>query len=92
VEDKVKDLTTYEYSLHRNFSFKAEGICAYNVREMIASGYVEMIMPILRSHAQVIMIDNKGGFIADSIEIEQEDVEQIKNIKLVGPTVEPSWK
>ncbi len=81
-ENKIEEMMKYEYVLHRNFRFPAEGICAYNIREMQSSGQLSAIMPILRAHSTVIMAGPDESLILDPIEVENEDVERTMKIKL----------
>lgn len=81
-ENKMKELLAYEYMLHRRFGFPAEGICAYNIREMQSSGQLGVIMPILRAHSTVIMAGSDDTLVLDSINVENEDVERTMKVEL----------
>jgi hypothetical protein len=57
---KINELLEYEQALHRTFSFPGEGICAYNVEELIALGYMGVIMPLIRAHDPVFFSGPSG--------------------------------
>lgn len=81
-EDKIKDLIAYEYALHRKLAFPAEGICAYSIFDLSKSGYLEMIMPLVRAHDPVILAGPRESLILEPEKVEDKDVEEAMRIKL----------
>jgi hypothetical protein len=81
-EDKVKELMAYEYALHRRLRFPAEGICAYNIREMQSSGCLETIMPMIRAHDTVILAGPNESLLLDPVKVEQDEVEEAMQIEI----------
>ena len=81
-EDKVKELMMYEYALHKRLRFSAEGICAYNIREMQSAGHLETIMPIIRAHDTVILAGPNESLLLDPVKVEDNDVENAMQIEI----------
>ena len=75
-KNKVDELVGYENDLHRKFSFPAFGICGFNLIEMGNSGNLEVLWPIIRAHAVVIMTGPGGSFILPPEEVRAKDVEK----------------
>jgi hypothetical protein len=74
-QGKIDDLIEYENALHRKLAFDAEGICAYNVSEMSALGFLNIIMPLVRAHDPVIFSSPKGFFIMKPEKVEKRHIE-----------------
>ena len=74
-ERKVEELVEYEKALHRDFSFPGRGICGYNVTEMVNSGGLELLWPILRAHRLVIMTGPNGSFAMEPEAVKKGDFE-----------------
>ena len=60
---KEKELMSYEYALHRRLSMPAEGICAYNVRELTERNQLGLVMDLVRAHDPVIFTGPVGSLI-----------------------------
>lgn len=73
-ENKVPELLQYERALHRTFSFPAKGVCAYSLVEMANSGNLEMLWPLIRMHALVIMTGPNGSFALEPEKVSEEAV------------------
>ncbi|HUH82907.1 MAG TPA: MEDS domain-containing protein [Nitrososphaerales archaeon] len=81
-ERKVGELVEYEKALHREFSFPGRGICAYNLTEMVNSGGLELLWPILRAHKLVIMTGPNGSFAMEPEGVTKGDVEGTMGVTL----------
>ncbi len=79
---KVKELTMYEYALHREFAFPGMGICAYNVLEMEKSGHLGMLMPLLRAHSRVILTGPLGISMLEPEKLEDNHVERMMQVDM----------
>ena len=74
---KVNELIGYENALHRKMTFAAEGICAYNISEMSALGFLNVFMPLVRAHDPVIFSSPKGFFIVKPEKVEKKHLEMM---------------
>ena len=72
---KVDELVAYENALHRKFAFAAEGICAYNISEMSALGFLGVLMPLVRAHDPVIFASPKGFIVVKPEKVEKKHLE-----------------
>jgi DcmR-like sensory protein len=79
---KVEELLEYERALHREFSFPARGICGYNLMEMVNSGGLELIWPILRAHKLVIMTGPNGSFAMEPESVTENKMEETMGVDL----------
>jgi MEDS: MEthanogen/methylotroph, DcmR Sensory domain len=73
---RVQELVTYEKDLHRKFSFPAMGLCGYNLVKMYNSRNLDVLWPILKAHALVIMTGPRGSFALKPEEVDPHDVEK----------------
>ena len=80
-EGKVKELIDYEYALHRKLAFPAEGICAYNIFDLVHSGKLETIMPLVRAHDPVIIAGPTEGLILEPDKVKPNRVEAAMQIQ-----------
>jgi hypothetical protein len=80
--DMVKELITYENALHRKLSLPAEGICAYNVRELSRRNELGIIMPMVRAHDPVIMTGPNQSLLLEPEKVEEKQVEETMKIRL----------
>ena len=80
--NKVKELMSYEYAMHRRLSLPAEGICAYNIGEMSKLGQLGAVMPMLRAHDPVIMLGPKESLILEPEKVEDKDVEMTMKVRV----------
>jgi hypothetical protein len=74
---KVKELIEYENALHRRLSFDAEGICAYNISEMNALGFLNIMMPLVKAHDPVIFASPKGFLVVKPEKVEKKHLEMM---------------
>ena len=74
---KVDELIDYENALHRKFAFNAEGICAYNISDMSAKGFLNVIMPLVRAHDPVIFASPNGYVIVKPEKVEKKHLEMM---------------
>lgn len=81
-ENKVKDLISYEYALHRKLAFEAEGICGYNIHELSRSGNLGLVMPLVRAHDPVILAGPNQSLILEPEKVEGKDVEDALKVKV----------
>ena len=81
-QGKVDGLIAYENALHRKFSFAAEGICAYNILEMGKSGYLDLVMSLVRAHDPIIFASPKGYLIRRPEKVEEKHVEMIMQVQI----------
>jgi hypothetical protein len=81
-EGKVKELIDYENALHRRFAFPAEGICAYNVHELMKSGDLGMIMDLVRAHDPVILFGPKESLILRPEDVEKRNFEDAMKVRI----------
>ena len=77
---KVDELVDYEKDLHRKFSFPAFGLCGYSLPKIVNSGNLEVLWPILRAHAVVIMTGPNGSFALEPEELESRDIEKTMEV------------
>jgi hypothetical protein len=80
--DKVRELLEYEYFMHRRLSLPAEGICAYNIREVSEHNQLGIIMPLVRAHDPVIMTGPNQSLLLEPEKVEQKQVEETMKIRL----------
>ncbi|HXQ93267.1 MAG TPA: MEDS domain-containing protein [Nitrososphaerales archaeon] len=80
--DKKDELVAYENALHRRFSFAAEGICAYSIAEMVRSGYLDVLMNLVRAHDPVIFASPTGYLLLRPDKIKKKDVEMIMQVQI----------
>jgi len=78
--NKVPELVKYEQDLHRKFSFPAMGLCGYNLVKMANSGSLEVLWPILKAHALVIMTGPNGSFALKPEEVDARDAEKTMGV------------
>ena len=81
-EEKVKELIAYEYAMHRKLAFQAEGICGYNIFDLSKSGYLGMIMPLVRAHDPVMLIGPNQSLLLEPEKVEEKQVEETMKIKM----------
>lgn len=81
-QNKVQDLTKYEYSLHRRTDLPMEILCAYNVIEMSDAGCLDAIMPLVRAHDPVIFTGPLGSTILPPENVEDKDVERMMQVTI----------
>lgn len=74
-EGKFSELIDYENALHRKFSFPAEGICAYNIFDLVRYDKLGTIMPLVRAHDPVILAGPKGGLLLQPEKVEPGQIE-----------------
>ena len=79
-EKKVKELIDYENALHRKLAFPAEGLCAYNIFDLVRSGKLGMIMSLVRAHDPVILAGPTGGLILEPDRVEPGEIEAAMQI------------
>ncbi len=77
---KTEELLMYESAVHRKFSFKAEGICAFNIFEAMSSGFFEMAMPLLRAHDTVIFAGPEGQFVVDPSKVKADQMKRLMEV------------
>ena len=85
-EDKISDLQAYEYALHRVLSMPAEGICAYNVRELTERNQLGIIMDLVRAHDPVIFTGPIGSMLLKPEKVKAEEVEKTTHIRIRVPS------
>jgi MEDS: MEthanogen/methylotroph, DcmR Sensory domain len=76
----TSQLLTYESDLHRKFSFPAIGFCGYNLVKMYNSGDLDVLWPILRAHALVVMTGPNGSFALPPEDVGKKLVEDTMGI------------
>ncbi len=81
-QGKVRELTRYEYALHRKLELSIEAICAYSIVEMNNSGHLEMVMPMLRAHDPVILAGPKVSLVLEPDKVEDKAVEMIMQVRI----------
>lgn len=69
-------LVEYEEYLHRHFSFPAIGVCGYNLVALGNSGRLELLWPVLRAHAVVIMTGPNGAFALEPEKVDRSLVKE----------------
>jgi hypothetical protein len=74
---KVDELIDFEVALHKKFDFDAEGICAYNISQMAALGYLDILMPLVRAHDPVIFSGNEGFLLLKSEKVRMKHAETL---------------
>jgi MEDS: MEthanogen/methylotroph, DcmR Sensory domain len=72
---KVEELMAYEKALHRKFNFPGKAICGYNLVEMGNTESLDVLWPILKAHALVIMTGPHGSFALEPEKITNEKIE-----------------
>ncbi len=83
-EGKVRELMMYEYALHRQFKFPAEGICAYNILELQKTGHLDKIMPMIRAHDTAILAGPEEWVILDPMKAEDDDVHDVLKVPITA--------
>lgn len=78
----MKELIDYECALHRKFSFPAEGICAYNIFDLVHSGNLDTIMPLVRAHDPVILAGPMEALVLEPDKVERGEVEAAMQIRV----------
>ena len=78
----VKELMAYEYAMHRRLSLPAEGICAYNIRELIACNELGVIMPMVRAHDPVILTGPNQSLVLQPEKVEEKQVEETMKVRI----------
>jgi hypothetical protein len=81
-EGKVKELMAYEYALHRKFAFPAEGICAYNILDLIKSDQFGLVMDLVRAHDPVIIFGPKDTLILEPEKVGKKEFEETMKVRL----------
>ena len=76
-EGKVSDLMEYESALHKNFDFPGRGICAYSLLELESSGNLEILWPLIKTHALVVMTGPNGSFALPSGSVNQKEMDAV---------------
>jgi hypothetical protein len=79
---KKDELVAYENALHRRFSFAAEGICAYSIAEMVRSGYLDILMSLVRAHDPVIFASPSGYLLLRPDKIKKKDAEMMMQVQV----------
>jgi hypothetical protein len=80
-EGKVAELIAYEKALHRRLDFQAEGICAYNIFDLVNSDAIGKIMPIVRAHDPVIILGPTECLILEPDAAERREIEVALEIR-----------
>lgn len=80
--NKVKEMMEYEQFMHRKLSLPAEGICAYNIRELAQYNQLGIIMPLVRAHDPVIMTGPNQSLLLEPDRVEEKQVEETMKITL----------
>jgi hypothetical protein len=80
--NKVKDLLAYEQALHRRFEFPAEGICAYNIFDLLKTGQLHTIMQLAKAHDPVIIAGSEQSILVEPEKFKLEQIERVKEIRL----------
>jgi hypothetical protein len=80
--NKVKELITYEYAMHRKLSLPAEGICAYDIRQLSERNELGIIMPLVRAHDPVILTGPNQSLLLQPEKVEGKLVEETMKITL----------
>ena len=83
---KEKELMNYEYALHRKLSMPAEGICAYNVRELTDRNQLGLVMDLVRAHDPVIFTGPMASLILKPENVKKEDVEKTMQVRIRTPS------
>jgi hypothetical protein len=81
-QNKVRELLRYEYALHRVVSTPIEVLCAYNIQTIIKTGYIDMIMPLVRAHGKAIFTSREGSVVIEPETVEDTDVEKLLEIEI----------
>jgi len=79
---KVPQLVEYERALGKGFYFPGMGVCAYNVLEMQSAGCLDVLMPLLRAHGNVILTGPKGAVSLPAERVQQRQVERTLEIRI----------
>jgi hypothetical protein len=79
---KVQDLLRYEEALHRKLEFPAEGVCAYNIFDLIEAGQLHTIMQLAKAHSPVIFAGPKQSLLVEPDRLEPQQVERAMEIRL----------
>jgi hypothetical protein len=80
--NKVPDLLRYEEALHRKLDFHAEGICAYNIFDLLKTGQLHTIMQLAKAHDPVIFAGPKESLVVEPDELKPQQVEKAMEIRL----------
>jgi MEDS: MEthanogen/methylotroph, DcmR Sensory domain len=80
--DKVKELLEYEYFMHRRLALPAEGICAYNIRELSERNQLGIIMPLVRAHDPVIMTGPHQSLLLEPEKVEEKQFEETMKVRI----------
>jgi hypothetical protein len=78
----VKELIDYEYAMHRRLSIPAEGICAYNVRELTERNQLGIVMDLVRAHDPVLFTGPMGNLLLKPEKVKKEDIEKTMQIRI----------
>jgi hypothetical protein len=79
---KVEELVAYEKALHRKFNFPGKGICGYNLVEMGNAESLDVLWPILKAHALVIMTGPHGSFALEPEKVTNDVIEGTMGMSL----------
>lgn len=80
--DKVQDLLRYEEALHRRLEFPAEGMCAYNIFDLLESGHLQTIMQLAKAHDPVIFAGPKESLVIEPDKLKPQQIEEAMEIHL----------
>jgi hypothetical protein len=83
---KEKELMDYEYALHRKLSMPAEGICAYNIRELTERNQLGLVMDLVRAHDPAIFTGPMGSLIIQPEKVKKEEVERTMQVRIRTPS------
>lgn len=75
---KVQDLLRYEEALHRKLEFPAEGVCAYNIFDLIEAGELHTIMQLAKVHSPVIFAGPKQSLLVEPERLQPQQIERAK--------------
>jgi hypothetical protein len=80
--NKVKDLLAYEQALHRRLEFPAEGICAYNIFDLLKTGQLHTIMQLAKAHDPIIIAGSEQSIVVEPERFRPQQIERAMEIRL----------
>jgi len=82
IQDKVRELLRYEYSLHKILTLPMKVICSYNLKTIVDKGYTDAIMPLVRAHGKAIFTAEGGSILLEPQDVEASDLEKLLDIEI----------